>query len=110
MVSLETDNRVIVLNKLGWWTIGAYIQLASTGCNPGYASLDVSLDSGDFVVDAHDGIVGFLGGTVETIVNVTYSTTGFPKVSSTASFSGTNCSSIMTTQRVRMWAFWMRDL
>lgn len=110
MVSLETDARVITLNKLGWWTIGVYIQINGTSCNPGYADLTVSLDTSDYGVNAHDGQVNLVAGASETLVRVTYSSAGFPKVNSTVFLSGSNCASVVTTQRVRMWAFWMRDL
>jgi len=110
MVSLEQDASVITMNKLGWWTVGVYVQINGTSCNPGYASLAISVDTGDFVVDAHDGQVGFVAGSSETLFRVTYSTSGFPKANSTVFLSGTNCAAVVTTQRVRMWAYWMRDL
>lgn len=110
LVSLETDPRVIQLNRTGWWNIGVYAKLLGTSCNPGFATLYISSDSGDFGQPLHDAQVGFVAGSSETLIQVTDSSVGLPKIVSSCSLSGSNCASTYTMLFVRMWAYWVRDL
>jgi hypothetical protein len=109
MVSLETDPRVININRIGYWNIGVYLEMGGSLCNPGFVSLIIS-DTGDYVAEMHDAQVSLVAGHSETIIRVPNSS-DFPlRITSRVSFSGSNCSNVCTARNIRMWAYWVRDL
>lgn len=112
LVDLETNPQVISLASPGYWMVGAYI--ATTGWPPASGDLLLFLFSGGSSRTAgfHDGNLGFVGGSVSVLEQVTASAVTTKKAALGALFTGTMPGGSEGSQVLyaELWAFKVRDL
>lgn len=110
MVDLSRDSQRIVLTRTGWWNVGCYITTGATGCSTGFINLWVDgTNTSGVPIPQHqkEHLIGFSSLVAEADVQA--NVLGCD-VFSYLTVSGTGCSTSITLNYARMWAYWVRDL